>query len=669
MPDSKPDLADDRNPTPAHVWLESYHSECRQHHADLNRRETLWSWARLVTFFAAIGVWFAIAEQPAFAGAISGAMLLTFYVAVRRHRLARERCAFARRLLDVIAESQSRCGGSVGLVRSRERPVDPTDPDAALEALLDPGRTWPLTDQERDDLDLYSEPVGIFGLLNRTSTSIGRRRLRDMVDHPCLSSERILARQATVRWLDEHAAERFRLMAATAALRGQGRALDRLAATIRRARPLPPFVVAPAMRLWATLSGLFTLLALGQTLIGAYGWGWALLVLLALNAMRFARMRRTVQEALKPWRDAHDTARGHLALARQGDVDLPSATDLAALRGRFTAVSQREVLPSLCKLLPWTDTGGMIHTLLNIVIFYDVLLADAILRRVLPSQNELLASLAASAELDALLSLACFAWEQPHVCYPTPVAEPTVLISAGRHPLVPPDRVVPNDVSLRGAERVWVITGSNMAGKSTLLRMTAVNVLLAQIGTTAVAETMTWSPARLITDLGVRDNLAADESYFLAEVRHLRRMVSPADDAAPVLGLVDEPFRGTNSQEQVAASLAVLQHLIESPHLFVVATHERRLTDLADGQAATNHHFREDLDGDGLVFDYTLRPGPARTRTALRVLEREAYPPEVIRRAHEWVEQTPDQPPVESEAGNRTNGARQHGPDAGPSAS
>ena len=79
-----------------------------------------------------------------------------------------------------------------------------TDPDAALEALLDPGRTWPLTDQERDDLDLYSEPVGIFGLLNRTSTSIGRRRLRDMVDHPCLSSERILARQATVRWLDEH---------------------------------------------------------------------------------------------------------------------------------------------------------------------------------------------------------------------------------------------------------------------------------------------------------------------------------------------------------------------------------------------------------------------------------------------------------------------------------
>jgi DNA mismatch repair ATPase MutS len=81
----------------------------------------------------------------------------------------------------------------------------------------------------------------------------------------------------------------------------------------------------------------------------------------------------------------------------------------------------------------------------------------------------------------------------------------------------------------------------------------------------------------------------------------------------------------------------VLAHLIESPHFFIVATHERRLTELADGRAATNYHFREVLEHEGLVFDYTLRPGPSQTRTALRVLEREGYPPELLRRARQWL--------------------------------
>jgi len=111
---------------------------------------------------------------------------------------------------------------------------------------------------------------------------------------------------------------------------------------------------------------------------------------------------------------------------------------------------------------------------------------------------------------------------------------------------------------------------------------------------------------------------------------------------------MDEPFRGTDSQDQTAASLAVVQQLLASPHLFLVATHNRQLTTLAEdgqtattapnGRAARNFHFRENLAGDELVFDYRLYSGPAQTRNALRILAREGYPPELVERAQAWLQ-------------------------------
>jgi DNA mismatch repair ATPase MutS len=171
------------------------------------------------------------------------------------------------------------------------------------------------------------------------------------------------------------------------------------------------------------------------------------------------------------------------------------------------------------------------------------------------------------------------------------------------------------------------------------------------MGGAVAARAMRWTPARLITDLQARDNLAADESYFLAEVRHVRRLVRPPDGDTPMLGLIDEPFRGTNSDEQVAAAAAVVKHLLASGHNFVVATHTSELTTLPDDRVAANYHFNEQLDADGMVFDYTIRPGPARTRNALLVLEREGYPREVLDDAHAWLRK----------AANQTRSSESHG--------
>jgi DNA mismatch repair ATPase MutS len=316
--------------------------------------------------------------------------------------------------------------------------------------------------------------------------------------------------------------------------------------------------------------------------------------------------------------------------------DLPMQGELGVLRKVFQAVRRPMVLPALCGRLPWADTGGLFHALANALFFYDLHVAEAILAVVVRHRDALLQGLSVVADLEALLSLATFAWEQPDKCFPQMVGTPGIWISAGRHPLIPPERAVPNDVRLSPASRLWVISGSNMAGKSTLLRVAGVNALLAQIGTIATAGEMVQRPVRLVTDLQARDSLPDQESYFLAEVRHVRRMVLPPEDAEPVLGLIDEPFRGTNSDERVAASLAVVQHLLRSTNFFLVATHEQRLTELVNGTTGRNYHFRENLSEEGLVFDYRLRPGPARTRNALRVLEREGYPQEIVNRARDW---------------------------------
>ena len=114
-------------------------------------------------------------------------------------------------------------------------------------------------------------------------------------------------------------------------------------------------------------------------------------------------------------------------------------------------------------------------------------------------------------------------------------------------------------------------------------------------------------------------------------------MICAEGNQSLALGLIDEPFRGTNSQERVAASVALVEHLMETQDFFLLATHEQTLTGLVEGKPAANYHFQEQLGADGEIFDHRLRAGPASQRNALRLLEREGYPPSMVERANEWI--------------------------------
>jgi len=195
--------------------------------------------------------------------------------------------------------------------------------------------------------------------------------------------------------------------------------------------------------------------------------------------------------------------------------------------------------------------------------------------------------------------------------------------------LLPDGGRVSNDVGIGPPGTVLLISGSNMSGKSTLLRALGLNVLLARVGGPVCADAMTCPPVRLFTSLRIQDSLADGISYFMAEALRLRDIVFAAEasadtGAAPVVYLVDEILRGTNSEERAVASRFVVARLLGTPAIGAITTHDLGVFDVPEiGEHARHAHFAERFTGgenERLIFDYRLRPGPATSHNALRLL-------------------------------------------------
>ncbi|MHC5111467.1 MAG: MutS-related protein [Planctomycetota bacterium] len=599
--------------------------------------ETALAWTRLLTFAAAIGAWFTTDQLP-WAALLSGSALAMFALAVRAHLAAKSRRELIDDLLTICNESLARLGGQVALIRDFHETA-PAASGAELPAFLTDGPTWKLSPQEHGDLDFHAGPVGLFGLLNRTSTIMGRRRLQQYFHESLLASQAIRTRQQAVEELAGACENRWRIMAAVTHGRLWEKEVDKLVRAVRHAvDPMPP-VLSGIMRWWSIISFAATIYVIYRAGLGNVGWIYAFVVLFAVNATLYFRMKRKLDEAIRQWKSTAPAVSVCATGCRIAAEDLPEAGALNSIRGAVSPVVDKRVLHGLFRALAWTESGGIFHVICNLLYFFDLHIVHAVHRRAIPNRDVILHAMSALAELEALCSLACFAWEQPDVCFPTLADNQTLTIGDGTHPLIEPDKAVANSVALGADSRIWIVTGSNMAGKSTLLRMTGANVLLAQMGSCVSAKNMTLSPMRLITDLQAHDSLADGESYFLAEVRHLKRLVAPPDGRATVLGIVDEPLRGTNSPEQTAASIAVVNFLKGAGQFFLIATHDHAITGLADESVIRNVHFREMLEESGMTFDYQLRTGPATTRNALRVLQREGFPQELLEHAQDYLKQ------------------------------
>jgi len=322
-----------------HEQLRTAQARLREERKQDARRECNGSWARLGSFGAAMLFFVLARHQLIYAASGTVLLLLLFMFTVLRHADWQAKRRSADQRLRILKESLHLAVRAGAPVRSSVRPTDPLHTTMRPPQILASGPTWPLTDQERDDLDLYAEPVGLFGLLNRCSTDQGARRLRDMLDAPMLSLEHITQRQDMVRWLASAHEERIHIMASALPLRGASEDLDQLVTLIRDIAANPHPKASLMMRLWSLLSGPAMGYALLKVLLGEFAWVQALVLLMLINGLiqgLYRSMFRRMRDSVLPLLSLVHTLRCFLTMRRK--VLLPAALGPVTTQTLFRAV-------------------------------------------------------------------------------------------------------------------------------------------------------------------------------------------------------------------------------------------------------------------------------------------------------------------------------------------
>ncbi len=472
------------------------------------------------------------------------------------------------------------------------------------------------------DLDVFGR-ASLMQLVDATETRFGEEHLARLLSLETLGvwPDDVIARQNAARELASRIALRESLSTAggvladekpdPAAFLGWAEGSDRLPGVLAWASWVLPAVslgvatVGPAVHASA---GAVTGLLAGALVVG-------IALSERLTPMLGALSAR--ESALTRWR----------AMIEVIERDPFSAPLLAGLRERLVGGGRRasDEIAALDRIVGFADArqNEVFRFFIGPLVMWDAHCAFALMRWRSRAGKKVRGWLEVLGEVEALASLAALAFEQADFAWPEAVREPAFEARGLGHPLIASDRRVGNDVDLSSAGRALVVTGSNMSGKSTLLRAIGANAVLAFAGARVCAHSLRIGPARVVTSVRIEDSLEEGVSHFYAELRRLKRVVDSArEPGRPALFLLDEILHGTNSRERVIGACAVVRQLLECGALGAVSTHDLGITALERelGGRVENVHFEEQVEGDRMTFDYRLRPGIVQSSNALRLM-------------------------------------------------
>ena len=487
------------------------------------------------------------------------------------------------------------------------------------------------------DLDIFG-PASLFQLLSRARTHLGEEVLARWLSAPA-DATTIRERQAAVVELRE--ALDFREALATAG--GASRDIDTAALSVwasGRAQPESIWLRATAV-----------VLAVG--IIATVAW-WArggpmapLLVVIMLKMILTRPSRKRVAGVVR----GVERPLGQLdVLADTLSLIERSTFTSARLQAIHAEIVSHGVVPSeairrlkrLVDLLDWRR--NTFFAPVAAAVSWALHFAVAIQNWRREFGPKVIVWLDAVAEYEALSSLAAYAYEHADDPFPAFVEHGEAARFEGAslgHPLVPAARMVRNDVFLTPQTRLLIISGSNMSGKSTLLRTVGVNVVLAMAGGPVRAQTLTLSPLAVGATLHVHDSLQAGRSRFFAEISRIRDVAAlagagpaPPRDGMGLLFLLDELFQGTNSHDRKIGAEALLLNFIDRGAIGLTTTHDLALTGIAAESRgrAVNVHFQDVLQDGELIFDYKMKPGPVTHSNALALMKAVGLPVHTIGR-------------------------------------
>jgi len=388
----------------------------------------------------------------------------------------------------------------------------------------------------------------------------------------------------------------------------------------------PPTHFSRALQAALAFSTLITIALFVAAYEGLFPTGVAgAWVLLLLGAVFFQRrsFERVLHGVEMP---DHDLGPLSEVLARL-ERERFSAPRLQALHAALVTngVPPSRRIAQLRSLVSWLDaTHNLLFAPIAFVLLMRQQLAIAIGRWHARYGSAVTAWLRAVGEAEALSAFAAFAYEHPDDPFPELANEGAVFdAEALAHPLIPALVAIANDVRLGGPDpSVIIVSGSNMSGKSTLLRSVGVNVVLGLAGATVRAKRLRLSPLVLGATLKIEDSLEAGHSRFYSEILRIRAIVDAGRGPVPLLFLLDEILHGTNSHDRRIGAEAIVTALVNLGAIGLVTTHDLALTQVTTtlGDRAVNVHFEDRLVGGKMVFNYRMQPGVVEHSNALELM-------------------------------------------------
>jgi hypothetical protein len=478
-------------------------------------------------------------------------------------------------------------------------------------------------DEFKEPLHLYAEDLDILGqaslfqLLSTARTNMGRQRLAQwLLNHADV--EEVLERQLAVADLRDKLDLREDL-----SVTGES---ERIAAhseaLARWAREESGLKDAT---LWYAILAAVSIAALLYAFIQSLAPFVAILV---IEGSIMFRARHQLEKIFAGIDETHKDLDSLASLLRRIEAEKFTSPRLRELQSRLTV---HGLPPSACiaRLDTLSDLADSRHNwfvrLFDVPLLYSMQVAFALERWRRTYGAGIEAWLDVVGEIEALASIAAYAYEHPDDPFPefTPAgSEERFEGQALGHPLLPAAQCVRNDVTLGGPSQVLLVSGSNMSGKSTYLRVVGVNAVMAMMGAPVRARNLHLSPVAMVASMRVSDSLQKGISHFYAEIQRLRQVVDVAG-AQPALFLLDEVLQGTNSHDRRVGTEGVLRTLLRSGAIGLVTTHDLALTSLEQvfPDRFRNVHFQERFEDDRLSFDYRLRPGVVTTSNGLELMK------------------------------------------------
>ena len=465
------------------------------------------------------------------------------------------------------------------------------------------------------DLDLFGNS-SLFQLLSAARTRMGEDTLAGWLLAPA-GLQKILQRQAAVADLRE----RLDLREDVGVL-GEGVGIHPEA--------LLQWAEGPVQLRWGwvrVVAPILAALAIATAVIwGVWGSMLPFFVVIGINVVLARRLKQPLEQTLFGTEHAFE------------DLDLLSAVLARVEREAFSAQRLQSLRQQLIsQQLPPSRSIGKLRTIIDFIYSRDNMFLRVIDLGVLYTvQVGFWAEawrrrhgavvrrwLEVTGQMEALISLATYSYEHPADPFPEFTTDQAIFEADDLgHPLIAADRCVRNSLQLGSEARVLLVSGSNMSGKSTLLRAVGVNAVLAMTGAPVRARRLRLSPLQVGASIRINDSLQEGSSRFYAEISRLRRIFDLAGNDPPLLFLLDELLQGTNSMDRRIGAEGIVRALVERGAIGLVTTHDLALAEIGGPLNGHLHnvHFQDELEGGRIRFDYRLRPGVVAKSNGLELM-------------------------------------------------